>query len=340
MLPAIEQSQAGEPMRRRAFITAVAGATLAQLHAARAQQPAMPVIGFLSLRSSATGSTVNVAFLEGLKETGFVEGRNVAIAYRWAAGDNDRFPELAADLVRSKVDVIVAAGGNPSALAAQVATAEIPIVFQMGADPVALGLVKSLEHPGGNLTGVISLNVEVGPKRLELLREVVPAASVFGLLVDPKNAASGTLAKQAQATAASLGLELKVEPASTEGELDAALARLIQVGIGGLVIGNDPFFAVQSAQLANLCTRDRLPSIATRREYPAVGGLMSYGGSLTDVFRLAGVFTGRILKGEKPAEMPIHKSSKLELVINKTAAERIGLAMPANMLARADEVIS
>jgi putative tryptophan/tyrosine transport system substrate-binding protein len=326
-------------MERRTFIALVSGGLLATPLAVGARPTTMPVIGFLSLRSPDTTGVVNAVFHQGLNEAGFVEGRNVTIEYRWAEGHNDRFPALAADLVRRHVAVIVAAGGNPSALAAKAATSEIPIVFQVGADPVALGLVASLDRPGRNLTGVTSLNVEVGPKRLQLLHEVVPTATVLGLLVNPTNAASETLSNDAQAAARAPGLQLHVLRASAEPEFDTVFGRLVQLRVAGLLIGNDPFFSTQSARLAALSLRHALPSIATRREFPEAGGLMSYGGSLAEVFRLTGVYTGCILKGEHPADMPVHKSTKLELIINLKTAQALGLALPPSLLARADEVI-
>jgi putative ABC transport system substrate-binding protein len=326
-----------DQLNRRELLSLMAGAAWPQ--AARAQQRSVPVIGFLSLRSPSTNSVVDRAFRQGLNEAGYVEGRNVAVDYRWAEGDNDRFPPLAADLVRRQVAVIVAAGGNPSARAAKAATSTIPIVFQMAADPVALGFVASLERPGGNCTGVTSLNVEAGPKRLDLLRAVVPTAAALGLLINPANAAADTLSRDAQGAARKLALQLHIVRASHAHELDAAFENLIRLKAGGLIIGNDPFFSTQSQKLASLSLRHALPSIATRREYPMAGGLMSYGGSLADVFRLTGVFTGHILNGESPAEMPVHKSTKLELVINAKTAKALRLVLPAELLALADEVI-
>ena len=326
-------------MNRREFIARLGGAVGTWPIAVRAQQPAMPVVGFLSVRSLDTRAVQVVAFHRGLNETGYIEGRNVAIEYRWADGQNERFPALATELVRRRVAVIFAAGGNPSTLASKAATTDIPIVFQMAADPVALGLVASLERPGGNLTGVTSLNVEVGAKRLELLHELVPTATIMGLLINPTSATADTLARDAQAAARAFGLQLHVLPASTERDFDTAFATLVELRAGGLVIGNDPFFSFRGEQLAALSFRHALPAIATRREFAAAGGLMSYGGSLAEAFRLAGVHTGRILKGENPADMAVHKSTKIELVINLKTAKALGLKIPPTVLARADEMI-
>ena len=325
-------------MRRREFITLLGGAAAWPL-AARAQQPAMPVIGFLSVRSVDTSASQIDPFHRGLNETGFAADRDVAIEYRFADGHNDQFPALAAELVRRRVSVLVAAGGNPSALAAKAATTTIPIVFQMGADPIAAGLFASPSQARGNLAGVVSLNVEVGPRRLELLHEVVPAATVIGLLVNPTNSTADTLSRDAQAAARALGLQLQVLHASAEGELDAAFATFVQLRAGGVVIGNDGFFSSHGKQLAALSIRHALPAISTRGEYVEVGGLMSYGASVTDVFRMLGVYTGRILKGENPADLPVYESKKVELGINLKTAKALGLTVPPTLLLAADEVI-
>jgi putative ABC transport system substrate-binding protein len=325
-------------MKRRAFITLVGGAAAAWPLAARGQQAAMPVIGFLGVASPDLWASRVRAFHQGLSETGTVEGRNVAIEYRWAEGRNDRFPELAADLVRRQVTVI-ALGGVPAALAAKSATTTIPIVFQMGADPVEAGLVASLNRPGGNITGITSLNVEIGPKRLELLHELVPTATVVALLVNPSNPVAETQARNHQAAARTLGLELHVLHASTEGDFDNVFATLAQLQARGLVIGNEGLFNARSERLAALALRHAVPTVFQFPEFAAAGGLMSYGSSGTDGFRLAGVYTGRVLKGERPADLPVQQSTKVELIINLKTAKALGLTVPLSLLGRADEVI-
>jgi putative ABC transport system substrate-binding protein len=320
-------------MKRRDFITLLGGAAVWPL-AARAQQAKLPVIGYLS-----TGSPpVPAAFRQGLSETGYVEGRNVAIEYRWAENQFDRLPALAADLVRRQVTVIYA-GAIRSALAAKAATTTIPIVFNTGADPVQFGLVASLSRPGGNLTGVSNLNEEVAPKRLELLHEVVPAATLIGLLLNPTNPVTEVFLRDQQAAARILGLQLHVLHASTERDLDAAFATLVQLRAGALVIGQDAFFADRSELLAALALRHAVPAIYQNREFVAAGGLMSYGGSIGDSNRLAGVYTSRILKGEKPSDLPVQQASKFELVINLKTAKALGLTVSNQMQLLADEVI-
>jgi putative ABC transport system substrate-binding protein len=325
-------------MRRRAFITLLGGAAAWPL-AARAQQPAMPVIGFLHSGWPDEIADRLRAFHQGLGETGYVDGRNVALEYRWADNKYDRLPALAADLVRRQVTVIAAPGSVPSALAAKAATATIPIVFSVGIDPVEFGLVASLNRPGGNLTGITSLNVEVGPKRLELLHELVPSATMIALLVNPTNPNAETLSRDAQAAAHSLGLQLQVLHASSERDFDTVFASLVQLRIGGLVVGIDPFIGTRIEQIAALALRHTMPTIYQFREFAAAGGLMTYGTNTADTFRGAGVYTGRILKGEKPADLPVQQATKVELIINLKTAKLFGLTVPPGMLARADEVI-
>jgi putative ABC transport system substrate-binding protein len=324
-------------MKRRAFITLLGGGAAWPL-AAHAQQPAMPVIGYLNSGSPDLDANLGRAFRQGLGETGYVDGRNVAIEYRWAEDQIDRLPALAADLVRRQVTVIYASGGSSPALAAKAATTTIPIVFRIGADPVEVGLVASLNRPGGNVTGVSLLNVEVGPKRLELIHELVPRAAI-ALLVNPTEPLAETQLKDARAAAGTLGLQLHVLYASTEREFDAVFATLAQLRAGGLAIGAGPSLARRIEQLAALTVRHAVPAIHEFREFAAAGGLMSYGTNITDSSRLAGVYAGRILKGEKPADLPVQRSTKIELIINLKTAKALGIAVPQLLLGRADEVI-
>jgi putative ABC transport system substrate-binding protein len=306
---------------------------------AHAQQSAMPVIGYLGAQSPAAFASRVRAFRQGLGETGYAEGRNVAIEFRWAEGQHHRLSALAADLVGRQVTVIVAPGGAPAALAAKSATTTIPIVFEMGADPIAMGLVGSLNRPGGNLTGVSSLNVEVTPKRLEILHELVPTAAVVAVLVNPTSPTADSQWKDLQAAARALGLQLHVLHASTEGEFDTVFVTLLQLRAGGLVVASDTFFATHSEQLAALTVRHAVPAIHQSRDFSTAGGLMSYGGNFVESHRLAGVYTGRILKGEKPADLPVQQVTKVELFINLKAAKTLGVTVPLLLLGRADEVI-
>jgi putative ABC transport system substrate-binding protein len=325
-------------IRRREFIKVLGGATAAWLPAVRAQQPAIPVVGFLNSRARNDDPHLLAAFRQGLKEAGYVEGQNVKIEYRFADGQYDRLPALAADLARRQVTVI-SANGN-AAQVAKDATADIPIVFVAGFDPVERGLVASLNRPGGNVTGVAVLDVDLGPKRLELLHEMVPAASSVAVLVNPTDPArAATTLKGLKVAADTLGLQLHILHASEDREFDIVFANLVKLRAGGLVIGGEPFFNSRCEQLGALSIRHAVPAIYQLREFAAAGGLMSYGGSLAEAYRQEGVYTGRILSGEKPAELPVQQNTKVELVINLKTAEVLGLTVPRRLLARADEVI-
>jgi len=298
----------------------------------------MPVVGFLNTRVPGADPHLLTAFRRGLKETGYVEGQNVTIEYRWAYNEYDRLPALAADLVRRQVTVI-AAIGSPSAPAAKATTTTIPIVFIIGFDPVEVGLVTSLNRPGGNLTGVTVLGVELGSKRLELLHELAPSANIVAALVNPNTPAAETQSTDLHTAARTLGLKLQVLHARTEPDFDTVFATLLQLGASGLVVGNDTFFSTRSEQLAALALRHGVPTIFQYRQFVEAGGLMSYGGDLADNYRLTGVYTGRVLKGEKPADLPVIQSTKVELIINLKTARALGLAVPLSLLGRADEVI-
>ena len=326
-------------MDRRAFIGSVASALLvAPLVVARAQQPVIPVIGFLNSRAAGDDPHLLAAFRQGLKEIGYVEGQNVAIEYRFAEGQDNRLPALAADLVRRRVAVIAANG--LAAQAAKAATATIPIVFTAGYDPVEVGLVASMSRPGGNITGVTILDVELGPKRLELLHALVPTATIIAVLVNPADPARAeTITGNMQAAAHNLRLQLQVLHASTDRDFDAVFASLAQLRVGGLVIGGDPFFNSRSKQLGMLTLRHAVPTVYQLRAFAAAGGLVSYGANLTDSYRLTGVYTGRILHGEKPGDLPIQQATKVELVINLKTAKALGLTIPQSLLGRAEEVI-
>jgi ABC-type uncharacterized transport system substrate-binding protein len=326
-------------MRRRDFIKGIAGAAAAWPLAARAQQPAMPVIGFLDTRSPDTTADRLRAFRQGLKDNGFVEGENVAIIYHWAEDQIDRLPELAADLVGRQVAVIVC-GTTPTALALKAATTMIPIVFAVGVDPVRLGLVASLARPGSNLTGINFFNLELAAKRLELLRELVPGATRAAVLVNPANPANAETTLLAVPSAArAMGLRIQVHNASSSREIDAAFGTFVRERPDALFVGGDPFFVSRRIQLVHLATRHAVPAAFPNRDYPAVGGLMSYGTNIADAFRQVGVYTGRILKGAKPADLPVVQASKFELVINHQTARMLGLTIPPGVLAIADEVI-
>jgi putative tryptophan/tyrosine transport system substrate-binding protein len=325
-------------MRRRTFITLLGGAAAVPL-AARAQQREMPVVGLLSPGSPDTRRVQLAAIRRGLTETGYVEGRNYAMEYRWWGDQQNRLPALAAELVGLRPAVIVAPSGAAGGLAAKAATTTIPIVFEMGVDPVALGLVPSLNRPGGNVTGITSLNVEVGPKRLELLREIAPRARALALLVDPTNVGSEQLLHESHAAARTLGVDLHVINARTPAEIDAAFATLPSLGAGGLVVAPAPLFASRTQQLVELVFSHAMPAVYFNRELVVAGGLMSYGGNIADTHRLAGVYAGRILKGEKPADLPVQQATRIELIINMKTAKALGLTFPITLLGRADEVI-
>jgi putative ABC transport system substrate-binding protein len=326
-------------MKRREFITLLGGAAVAlRPRTVRAQQPAMPVIGFLGLGTPENTASRVRAFHQGLSDTGYVDGHNVAIEFRWAEDQHDRLPVLAADLVGRPVAVI-AASGISAATAAKAATTIIPIVFNMGQDPVERGFVASLNRPGGNLTGVSNLNVELGPKRLELMRELVPTATIIALLVDPTGPNAATLTRHMQTAARGLGLRLHVLHARSERDFDAVFATLPQLPAGALVIGNDGLFINRPERLGALTRRLEVPAIFQFREFAAAGGLMSYGDSLTEQNRMAGVYVGRILKGEKPSDLPVQQSTKVELIVNLKTAKALGITVPLSLLGRADEVI-
>jgi putative tryptophan/tyrosine transport system substrate-binding protein len=325
-------------VRRRDFIKAAFAAAAMWPFPAWPQRPKKPVIGFLG-STSAEAYASRVAFIrQGLSETGFVEGKNVTIEYRWAESRYERLPAMAADLVRRRVDVILAIT-TPAAVAAKGATTTVPIVFEVGADPVTLGLVASLSQPGGNLTGVSLLNVELGAKRLELLHEVIPTIKIVGLLINPTSPNAAPLSKDVQGAAEKLGIQLHVQHASAEGDFEPVFASLRELGARALVIGTDPLFNVSSERLAALAIRYVMPSIYQYRAFAAAGGLMSYGGSSTEPFRQVGIYAGRVLKGDKPAELAIQQSTKVELIVNLTTAKTLGLRVPTSLIGRADEVI-
>jgi putative ABC transport system substrate-binding protein len=307
---------------------------------ARAQQPALPVIGFLGSESPDLYSERLRAFHQGLRDTGFAEGRNVAFEYRWAEGQYDRFPALLAELISRRVTLIGAFAGDPPALAAKAATTTIPILFATGGDPVAAGLVASLSRPGANITGMTAMGVELGAKQLEVLTELVPTATAVALLVNPTSLSNAdTLVRELRSAARIHGVELHILHASTESDLDTVFAALPQLRAGALVIGADPFFNSRPQHLAALAARHAMPTIYPYREYVIAGGLVSYGDSLADTYRLVGIYAGRILKGEKPSELPVQQSMKVELFINLKTAKALGITVPLSLIYRADEVI-
>ncbi|MGE5268433.1 MAG: ABC transporter substrate-binding protein [Thiohalocapsa sp.] len=324
-------------MKRRALL--LGAAVLAWPASLRAQQKTMPVIGFLSPASPGPFEPILAAFRQGLVESGYVEGTNVAFEYRWAEGRYDRLPALAADLVDRKVDLIVTIVGLPPAMAAKNATSTIPILFATLGDPVGAGLVASLARPTGNVTGVSNVTTELMPKLLELLSELVPRARIIALLINPNNTAHGDLAKQAQEAARSKGVRLAVLKAGVESEIDTAFASLLQLQAGALIIGADPLFLAWRDRLVALALRHSVPAIYWRRELAASGGLISYGPSFPALYRSAGIYAGKILNGVKPADLPVEQPTKFELVINLKTAKTLGLTVPQSLLARADEVI-
>jgi putative ABC transport system substrate-binding protein len=329
-------AEAAGRMRRRDFI-ALAGGAAASVLPARAQT--LPVIGYLGSESPQRYGSRLKAFRQGLAEAGYVEGRTVAIDFRWADGQYNRLPALAKELASRQVTMIVAPGGAEVAFAAKSATETIPIVFEMGGDPVALGLVSSLSRPGGNLTGVSSLSVEVSRKRLEFMREVRPGSKTFAVALNPNSPTSSTQLKNLEVAAEALGVELVVLKASTEQEFDSLFTAVTQSRVGGLVFSSDPYFAFRSQQLAALATRHAVPAITQSRDFPLAGGLMSYGGDFDQSHRHTGLYAGRILKGEKPSDLPVQRVTKVELFINQKAADALGLPFPPSLLASADRVI-
>jgi putative ABC transport system substrate-binding protein len=326
-------------MKRRELIILIGGAAATWPLAVRAQQPAMPVVGFLHVAFPTPYTQQLVAFRHGLKQSGFIEGRNVAIEYRWANNENDRLPELAADLVRRQVTVIVAAGGTASALAAKAATSTIPIVLVFGADPVRLGLVANLNRPGGNVTGVTFLTTELAAKRLELLRELIPQATTVAYLADLRSVSGEEMLHDTLAAAGVLGRQIAVVEARSDHDFEPAFATAVERKAGALVVAASQLFDSNRDQLVALAARHKMPAIYQAREYVLDGGLMSYGASYGDTFRLGGLYVGQILKGESPANLPVQQATKVELVINLKTVKALGLEVPLSLMIRADEML-
>jgi putative tryptophan/tyrosine transport system substrate-binding protein len=326
-------------MKRREFITLLSGAAAAWPPAARAQQSAMPVVGFLGAPSAAPYARYIAAVHQGLKEVGYIERQNVAMEYRWADSQYDRLPILAADLISRRVAVIVPIGGAPAVLAAKAATSSIPIVFNVGADPIQLGLVSNFNRPSGNITGVAMMTLEMETKRLELLHELAPASAPIAILLNPSNAQAQSQEREIQRAAGVIGRQVLVLNAGTEQEIEKAFAALVRERAGALLVGADTFFVSQAVLFVVLTARHAIPTIYPFRSYVDAGGLMSYGTSLLDAYRLTGVYTGRVLKGEKPADLPIVQPTKFELALNLKTARAVGISIPPTVLARADEVI-
>jgi len=325
-------------MQRREFITLLGGAAAAWPLTARAQHTTMPVVGFLNGASAESYARFLREFRRGLNSMGFIEGQNVTVEYRWAEGHYERLPDMAADLIRRGVTVI-AATSTPAALAAKAATATIPVVFTTASDPVGLGLVASLARPGGNMTGATQLNMELGPKRLELMHQLLPKATTIALVVNPTNPrVAAVQTRDAQEAVRALGLQLRILEASTEADFDKAVAGLAKTGVGLVIGAGDSFFTGETAQFATISVRHGVPTIFNGREFAAAGGLLSYGGSVADSYLLAGVYTGRILTGEKAAELPVQRSSKVETYINLKTAKALGIAVPPGLVIAADEV--
>jgi putative ABC transport system substrate-binding protein len=327
-------------MKRREFIALLGGAAAVWPLGARAQQAALPVIGYFSARSAESDVPMLAAFRQGLNETGYVEGKNVTIEFRWGGGEYDRARKLAEELVRQQVSIIVTSGGELSAKAAIEATATIPIVFNVGADPVETGLVASLNRPGGNATGVSTLHRSLGAKQIGLLRELVPTATVIAYLINPKEPTAAPQIGDVEAAAREVTQQLIVLNARSEDEIDAAFTSLVRQRAGALLVGTGPFFLTRASKLVVLAARHAVPTMYFRREFPEVGGLMSYGSSTAEMYRQMGLYTGRILKGDRPADLPVLLPTKFEFVINLKTAKALGIAVPPTLLARADEVIA
>ncbi len=326
-------------MNRRAFLSLLGGAAVARPLAARGQQPAMPVIGFLNSTSLEVRRDELAAFHRGLNESGYAEGRDLRIEYRWAEGRYDRLPAMATDLVRSGVSVLVATGGEPVALAAKAASSTIPVVFIIAGDPVKIGLIASLNRPGGNVTGVSLLATQLEAKLLEVAHELVPDAAVIAFLVNPNNPIAESATRDLQVSADTLSRKLVVVKAATEREIDAAFTAAVQQRAGAVLVAGDALLFGRRDQIVALAARHAIPTISGRREFARAGGLMSYGSSITDAYRQVGAYAGRILKGAKPADLPVQQSTKVELIINLKTAKALGLTLPLSLLGRADEVI-